>query len=399
MFRKLVANISFSPSLIGELGFYAKCLKQEESVRGLGLIIAALALAVQCITVLQPPESANTAHTNDLLYGGITSKEDLLTKYNNNEHNTQDIYHSLGIDSHELQLAQPGAISSRSASYVAGRDSQLSPGEGARSYAFQKSSGGSGTLYFQPLNKLDARAVESPYKSYPALIGQSTKAGKFAIILASGNLVLQQLPSSAISPSCTSAPGTCPTINYTKSATNSTKNRLATLAPATASDRITYTIRAKNTGTQLAESVPLSDKLGDVLEYADIVDTGGGTFDQDTATLSWPDATIEAGQSISRSFSVRLKPHIPATAQGSSNPMSYDCVMTNAQSNTVAIEVHCPAPKLVELLATDLPQTSPRSSLMAGGGVFLVIAYLYLRARQQREELRLIRKDINTGTI
>lgn len=61
MFRQLVSNLPFSPTLVGQLGFYARRLKKEEVTRRAGLIVTALALVVQSLTVFTPPEAANAS--------------------------------------------------------------------------------------------------------------------------------------------------------------------------------------------------------------------------------------------------------------------------------------------------------------------------------------------------
>ena len=68
MFRKLVSNLSFSPALVGQLGFYAKRLRKEETTRRLGLIFTALALIVQSFTMLQASEPASAADATDMVY-------------------------------------------------------------------------------------------------------------------------------------------------------------------------------------------------------------------------------------------------------------------------------------------------------------------------------------------
>ncbi|HCH34466.1 TPA: hypothetical protein DEW05_02960, partial [Candidatus Saccharibacteria bacterium] len=88
---------------MGELGFYAKQLKHEERIRLFGLVFTALALTIHSIAALSPPESANNAHANDILYGGISSQADLLAKYDRNEQSIRDIMTSLGITRSELQ--------------------------------------------------------------------------------------------------------------------------------------------------------------------------------------------------------------------------------------------------------------------------------------------------------
>ena len=61
MFKKIVSHLAFSPSLIQELGFYAKRLHKEEITHKTDLILTALALIVQSFAVFQPPEYANAA--------------------------------------------------------------------------------------------------------------------------------------------------------------------------------------------------------------------------------------------------------------------------------------------------------------------------------------------------
>lgn len=418
MFRKLIANASFSPSLISEIGLYAKRLKHEEAIRKLGLITTILALIMQLFSILQPPESANAANINDLIQGGVSSKEEFFSKYERNEQNIRDIFTSLGITPQEIREASQSNVSSQHKGYVVGRTSQLSFAQGEQPYQFEKQAGGSGTVYLSPLQHLNLR---SQSKTYSAWVGQSAQVGRFAVILASGNIVLSTSPAKKQSSSCAFSSQLSPSdplcqpcpsnsaqwikshdcqvpILYAKSATNSTKNQLASSVVATPSDRITYTIRAKNIG-QTEVKAPFTDQLNDVAEYADVVDTGGGTFDTSTRSLTWPDTTVKPGQTISRSFSVRLKSHIPATPQGQSNPNSYDCIMTNTHTNTIDIDIACPAPKAIELLAIDLPHISTTTNLLAGGGLLATVLYFYFRARQQREELRLIRKDINIGTF
>ncbi len=102
MFRKLISGVSFSPALVGQLGFYARRLKKEEATRRLGLIFTALALVVQSFIVFAPPESANAASSNDLVYGGVHSKSEYLSYYDRNVNNLKTILTSLGVTRTEI---------------------------------------------------------------------------------------------------------------------------------------------------------------------------------------------------------------------------------------------------------------------------------------------------------
>jgi hypothetical protein len=143
----------------------------------------------------------------------------------------------------------------------------------------------------------------------------------------------------------------------------------------------------------------VEEKLDDVLEYATLVDNGGATFNKDTKTLTWPAIKLRAGQQQSRVFVIELASTIPATPQGLSDKTSYDCIMTNTFGNTVDINVDCPAAKQVEQIVTALPTTGPTENMLFAGGVLAVVAYFYARSRQMKKEVRLIRRDLNAGTI
>ena len=58
MFKKLVANLPFNPSLITQVGFYSDRLRQEKGVRRMSFVFMALAMAVQSLAVISPPEKS-----------------------------------------------------------------------------------------------------------------------------------------------------------------------------------------------------------------------------------------------------------------------------------------------------------------------------------------------------
>ncbi len=420
MFRKLISDVSFSPSSIGALSPYAKLLKKEERTRFIGLVLLIIALLVQSVIIFAPTDPANTADGNDLLYGGISSQEDLLTQYDSNEQHLQDIYTSLGLERNDISTLHPGTIYFDNTAYVVSRQQQVGFDHGSLSHTYKKTGSGTGTIYLTPTNQINPNAAINSYASYSALIGQSASIGKFAVIMTSGNLVLQQSPinqsdTCTYNPKKTSIDATCqpcpsdPTttvanescefpIVYTKSATNNTQGTIDTSVIANESDRITYTIRAKNIGDNPLE-VTVQDQLRDVLEYATIIDKNGGTFDEKSQSIIWTPTTVQPNETISRSFVVRVKPHVPATAQNINNPHSFDCVMTNFNANTISIPVTCPPQKNIEQIATSLPFVPPTASLLLSSSVLAGALFLYLRARTQREEVRLVRKNINSGTI
>lgn len=418
MFRKLVSNLMYSPSLMGQFSAYAERLKREEFVRRVGLIITTLAVGAHAFFVLQPPSSANTANPNDLVFGGVTDRADLLKKYDSNERNLQDILSVLGITREDLDSSVEGTASLKNATFLTGRTAGYSYQSGEREYTFEKSNGDTGAIYlYNTANlALDRRAT------YPALIAHSELIGKFAILKASGNIALTQAPHTvSIQNTCqfdqtitatASQCAPCPSDTnigvgeqdcrtpfiLSKSAANASQRKPAEQVTAHASDRILFTLTAKNISSSTA-SIALTDRIDDVLEYADVIDTDGGIFDPTAATLSWPEVTVATDETTSKTFAVRLKPHIAATAQGVSNPTSYDCIISNTHGNSLFIPVACPLVKNTELITSALPTFSGMTSLAVSLLFLLGVVYFYLRARLLQEEVRLIRRDINTGAL
>ncbi len=189
-----------------------------------------------------------------------------------------------------------------------------------------------------------------------------------------------------------------PVIVESKTAQNLTQSLDATKTTAAASDRIEYKLTISNPG-KVAASATFFEELDDVLEYATIQDGGGGTFDQTKKTLSWPTVTLAAGDTQTRTFVVTLLNEIPATARGTSEPTSYDCIMNNTFGDNVQVPVSCTTPKVVEEVVSELPHTGPRENMIFAGALLAVVSFFWARSRQLGKEVRLVRKDFSGSTV
>lgn len=183
-----------------------------------------------------------------------------------------------------------------------------------------------------------------------------------------------------------------------KAASNITQGKDATAVTATAGDRIEYKLTISNPGKVPAQA-EFKEDLKDVLEYASLQEMGGGTFDAEAKTLTWPKITLAAGESQTRTFVVTLPQQIPTVSQGVSNPTSYDCVMSNTFGNNVEIKVQCDAPKIVEQTVKTLPSTGPGENILFGGVLLAVVSFFWTRSRQLGKEVRLVRKEFSAGAI
>lgn len=359
-------------------------------MRRLGLIFVALAVVVQCLVVFQPPESANAANPGDFVPGGLglganKSLNNFLAPYDANARHLKDVFNYAGITREEIAAAKFG-------SWVDGNKlswsfaSRFSAAQGEQTVPIKDANGNVvTTTYARPLRLANGNA-----RIY-GWIGYSAKAGWFAIMQACGNLVTNNVP-------VPEQPKPA-NIVLSKTGTNvSQGNVAANTVKAVENDRISFTIKAENTGGT-AKVVKLEDNLVDTLEYSTLVDNGGGTFNATTKVLSWPDVTLGPGEKQSRTFAVKMLSTLPTMPQGQSEAASYDCVMTNVFGNSVTIPVTCAPPKVVEEVTKQLPQTGPAENMLFAGVVLAVVTYFYLRSRQVGHEVRLIRRDLNAGTI
>ena len=82
MFRKLISNLPYSPSLINQVGFYANRLKAEKSIRRISFVFMALAMSVQSLAVISPPERSLAASNNHVINGGAYTRQSILNAWN-----------------------------------------------------------------------------------------------------------------------------------------------------------------------------------------------------------------------------------------------------------------------------------------------------------------------------
>jgi uncharacterized repeat protein (TIGR01451 family) len=190
MFRKIVSNLPFSSALVGQLSFYAKRLRKEELTRRLGLIFTALAIAVQSLAVIAPPEATNAASPADFVSGGVANKAQFLAHYDKNTNRIQGLFNHLGITRDEIVAMRPGAIR---ANEVAGkfnwsRVSLYSAAQGQHRVVLPSGA----DFFYRPLALTQEGSLP-----YPIIEGHSARQGWFAIKLDCANLITNSGPKPA----------------------------------------------------------------------------------------------------------------------------------------------------------------------------------------------------------
>lgn len=112
MFKKLLSNLPYNPSLIGQVSFYAKRMHAEESVRRLGLGFVMLAMFVQMFAVMSPPEPGLAASSNDIIHGGFKTHAQANQHCRNNTSDFRNILSYYGVSCDTLAKASTRWIKS-----------------------------------------------------------------------------------------------------------------------------------------------------------------------------------------------------------------------------------------------------------------------------------------------
>lgn len=451
MFNKLIRNLPFNPSLINEVAFYAKRMRSESSIRRTGLIFIVLAMLIQVFAIVSPPQPTLAESNNDILRGGITSREQATNYCRTNTQGFADIlsYHGISCDvvssssikavkstDYNRQLRSMGRVPQGSVIARTGK-----PTNETRVSIKNKS------YYMRNLWAWDGYST-STYK----MLAMKNNQGKSIFIMFNcGNIVTighysppapkptpQPSPSTKPKPqidTCQNIPGiqhttdecdTCPNLpgiqtnkdqcypcpnaendtsitaclEMTKTAENLTqKIPDANGTIAEANDVIVYTLTTRNKGNQAVDFI-VEENLSDVLEYSNVTDLDGGSLDSQNI-VQWPKVDIPANSEIIRKITVRIKDPIPQTPTSSSDPGSHDLVMTNVYyGNSINIELTASISKNTELIVSSLPQTGPGTTLVVGFTLTAFFSYFLARSRLIATEMEIVKSEfISSGGL
>lgn len=447
MFKKLLSNLPFNPSLIGEVAFYAKRIRREESIRRTGLVFVILAMAVQIFAAISPPEPTLAASDNDIIRGGFSSREQAVNYCRLNTQGFANILNYFGVSCEALASAAEQNI--RSTDYDKQLHSMGRNPQGATIARTGKPTGEyqvtiNGTAYY--MRNLWAWDSWS-HSNYKVLAAKNTSGQTIMVLFNCGNILTigkyappkppAPKPPAAKPPAkpadvCPSIPGdqytteecdVCPNVpgvqwnrnqcypcpeaqkddsvtaclEMSKTASNETQNITdadGTLAKA--NDVIVYTISTKNKGTQTVKDFIIEENLADVLEYATIVNLHGGKMG-DNKVVTWPRQDIRAGATLSKKVTVKIKNPVPQTPISASDPGSFDLVMTNVYfGNSINIKLPPTIVKTTELGVQTLPNTGPGTTLAIAFAVSAFASYFFARSRLLAKELDIVKSDFTT---
>lgn len=325
MFRKIVSNLSLSPTAGSQLTYYLKRLQKEGVTRKLSMVFAVGLVVLQIATIVSPTHASNVPSPNDIVYGGLgaTPLATQLRAYDQNNDgypghiNFQDLYTRFGITRPEIAAATVGSINS-------GDHSLLSLGREHQHVEDQLYVVAGTNYYLKPL------FVWGDNLTYPALLGTRADGSFFALMIDCGNVVVRTVPPVVTPPKPTPKPVPPPPKPLPPAVLTLNKN-VSTGYPAAGSHvppgtELGFKLSYSNIGASPANSVTLADPIP---EHTALVQQGDGTpvFDQkghdagNVPTVGavnhvwWIRTTLAAGGTGYVQFSVKVADNTPNNTQ------------------------------------------------------------------------------------
>lgn len=399
MFDKILTNLAFDPSYLPSLKNFQRKESRQRTVRGVGLFFVVLAMLVQVFAFVSAPQSQAAASANDLLPGGVKTKNELVKDCKANKHQVKVIYGWYGVSC--ADISKGSVISLRSTAY---NGKLRSVGHLQQGFPDEIPAGVAGsTLWWRYLHDWDS----GKYSTYTAVKVRADSGKIFFILFGCGNFVSigqpqpfkppkkpklckynNQLPAdSKLCKPCTASANVTDAFNcltFSKAAANVTEKIAdASNTTAKAGDVLKYTLKVTNTGKATARDFVIQEDLNDVLDYAVPANLSGGSISSG-GILSWAAVTIEPMQSVQKIFTVQVKNPVPTTAPAKDDPEAFNSIMTNIYGNTINIKVQQPiVVTAVKTIATTtaLPNTGPGASIVIFAVIAILAGYFYLRSR------------------
>jgi hypothetical protein len=384
MFKKLVSNIPFNPSLIEHIPNYKASLKKERSLRLVGLLLLLIAFAAQLFITIFPVRSSYAASPNNLLSGGFSSKSEVINDCDDNLESYQSILAYYSINCKMLASATNTTISASSYNnqlYSLNRIPYGQPLEQAitinqQSYWLRPLSEGSG------LNSAKLKSL--------SLVNRA--GTKYFILYNSGNLVLTSRPS---------APTTCnpnTTTNCPKLYVTARYGQVSNANGTTAQpkDELIYTLEATNLSKTEINNFVIKANFSSVLSYADVYDLYGGNLQNNN--VIWPATSILPSQAITKSATFIVASPVSNKALSSADSNYYNLKMTTLYGNAITIKLPWTFSKYIELKVNNaFPSEGVIASLIISVLLILYLLYFLYRNHLMLKELDNVRRDYLNG--
>jgi len=382
MFKKLVGNLPFNPSLISHLRDYDLRLKKEFKLRLAGIVIMLLVLIIQLLVIFLVPNS-NTYSPNSLLNNSHNSLSQLFIDCNNNLENYKNVLNFYGLSCSDLYSGKTIslALNSKNADlFSLNRLSYDSQNETTINISRQ-------TFYIRQLvfgNKYSLKNIATREVDLNSRV--------FYIALGSGNVIStrQTLINNFVQQKCSqNQPVSC--FNYSLAArVINSSNTDANNTTQSSGRTIIYTLSATNKSIYKISQFNIAINLQNALAYSDVANTYGGIIKTNVVYYKL-DSTLPS-QTQTEIITVKIKTPVPDNSMSVTDPNYYAQKMIVSFGNTVVIYIPKSFNKFLEMNINNyLPSSSSEVSLIIVILILLSLIYLLVRNIILREELKIIR--------
>jgi hypothetical protein len=385
MFKKLVSNLPFNPSLISHLRDYDLRLKRDLKLRITGVIILLLVLVIQIVAILLPPRNSTAYSPNNLITNSSNSINQLLNDCLINQNNYQNILSFYNINCNQIDSGKSTKLilnSSSNALYSLNRLSYDPQNETSITISGQK-------FYIRSIlfgNKLQS-------KSLPVLelnLNSQTyyiNLGSGSIIGSKDTLINNQKTQFCANPQTSS----CLSYSLAVRVINSS-NIDANDTTVSAGSSLVYTLSATNESSHKIANQTIDINLQNALAYSNITDTYGGV--NQSGVVSYKLSSVLPGQTQTEIITTQVKSPIPSSSISINDPNYLAQKMITSFGNSVVIFVPKTINKFYEISINNyLPSTSSKDSLIILVVILLITIYLLLRTMVIRQEIKIIRHN------
>lgn len=308
MFKKLITNLPFNPSLLSQVSFYAKRLKQEESVRRLGFGFMALAMFIQMFAVIAPPQKSLAYSPDYIAPNGFSSKQQVLAAWDDPSSDIQAIYSRFGVTRDMIvKLSQPVSIYSTADNlWTTGRKSLSEVSKASQIKQKYKDSEYSVTIGTTPIYIRDLKAwdIVNPVNYYDAFEGVQANGAKFWILMDCGNFTQVGPPLQPVTPvpSYNPLPPALKTPAVELHKTIASADYSRALKPG---DTFSFNFEYRNgvVDSTPAENVVLTDTLD--LEHFDIISPAGLPISGNV--LTYPIGSVPYSPAFKNALTITVK--------------------------------------------------------------------------------------------
>lgn len=265
MFEKLLAVMPYNPSLVHQMSFYARRMREESTIRRTGMVFIVLTFLIQFVAVIDPSQPTIADAPNDLINNGFTSAAQAGTFCTSNTQHYFDILNHYGITCSEVAHAATVTLNSTDHNKQLFSMGHVPQGaENARTHKPTSETTviiNGGRLYFRYLWSFDTGASSS-YKALQLTTASTHKT--FYILYDCGNLVSIGIPTPYTPPKPPTPPPTTTPAPTPKPAPAPTPAPTPTPTPAptpvpTPSPVPTPTPTPTPTPCQYNSSIPAAD--------------------------------------------------------------------------------------------------------------------------------------------